>query len=74
MWLDTSQTYNPSVVLMASARSGAPSPLLAGVRQQPRLLHYSDRTAQSYVAWIVRYIRFHGTFPLHGIPLYGILT
>ncbi len=45
----------------SSARSAARSPLLAAVRQQLRLLHYSERTAQSYVAWIVRYIRFHWT-------------
>jgi integrase len=49
------------MVSTSSVRSGAPSPLLAAVRQQLRLLHYSERTAQSYVAWIVRYIRFHGT-------------
>ena len=35
--------------------------MLAAVRQQLRLVHYSERTAQSYISWIVRYIRFHGT-------------
>ena len=34
--------------------------LLAQVRQAIRLRHYSLRTEQSYVAWIVRYVRFHG--------------
>ncbi len=34
--------------------------LLASVREQIRLRHYSYRTEQAYVAWIVRFIRFHG--------------
>src|SRR5690606_2946161 len=36
------------------------SPFLEQVRAAMRLRHYSIRTAQSYVAWIVRFIRFHG--------------
>lgn len=38
----------------------APSPLLEEVRAQVRLRHYSLRTEQAYLGWIVRYIRFHG--------------
>jgi integron integrase len=34
--------------------------LLDQVRHVLRLKHYSYRTEQSYVAWIVRYIRYHG--------------
>jgi integrase len=52
---------NFCMVSTSSAKSAAPSPLLAAVRQQLRLLHYNERTAQSYISWIVRYIRFHGT-------------
>jgi integron integrase len=37
----------------------APSPLLEEVRTQIRLRHYSLRTEQAYLGWIVRYIRFH---------------
>jgi integron integrase len=61
MFFNEGQADTRCVVSTSSPRSGAPSPLLAAVRQQLRLLHYSERTAQSYVAWIVRYIRFHGT-------------
>jgi integron integrase len=37
----------------------APSPLLEEVRTQIRLRHYSLRTEQAYLGWIVRYIHFH---------------
>ena len=36
------------------------SPFLEQVRAAIRVRHYSIRTEKSYVAWIVRYIRFHG--------------
>jgi integron integrase len=36
------------------------SPFLEQVRAAIRLRHYSIRTEQSYVAWVVRFIRFHG--------------
>ena len=35
------------------------SPLLESVRAAIRLRHYSIRTEQAYVGWIVRYIHFH---------------
>lgn len=35
------------------------SPFLEEVRAAIRVRHYSIRTEQSYVAWIVRFIRFH---------------
>lgn len=34
--------------------------LLDLVRARLRTLHYSKRTEQAYVAWLVRFIRFHG--------------
>ena len=34
--------------------------LLDQVRQKIRLKHYSIRTEQSYVAWVRRFILFHG--------------
>jgi len=37
-----------------------PPRLLDRVRAAIRLRHYSIRTEQAYVAWIKRYIRFHG--------------
>jgi integron integrase len=37
-----------------------PPKLLDQVRQLARLRHYSPRTEDCYVAWIERYIRFHG--------------
>jgi integron integrase len=36
------------------------SPFLEQVRAAVRVRHYSIRTENSYVAWIVRFIRFHG--------------
>lgn len=36
------------------------SPFLEEVRAAVRVRHYSLRTEKSYVAWIVRFIRFHG--------------
>jgi integron integrase len=42
--------------------SGVPPPprLLDRVRQSLRLRHYSPRTEEAYVAWIRRFILFHG--------------
>ena len=39
----------------------APNPpkLLDQVRDRLRLKHYSLRTEQAYVSWIIRYIIFH---------------
>jgi integron integrase len=47
---------DPAVVLRESR-----SPLLTELRRHLRLRHYSDRTAQTYSRWVVRYVRFHGT-------------
>ena len=50
----------------ADAAAGVPPPdgkpprLLDQVRAACRLRHYSLRTEQAYVAWIVRFLRFHG--------------
>jgi hypothetical protein len=43
----------------SGAAPSAPK-LLAQVRQAIRLRHYNPRTEESYVAWIRRYIVFHG--------------
>ena len=41
--------------------NGAPKPrLLDRVRAAVRARHYSRRTEEAYVAWIRRYIFFHG--------------
>jgi len=41
--------------------AGAPAPrLLDRVRQTIRARHYSPKTEKSYVAWIKRYVVFHG--------------
>ncbi|MCA8994991.1 MAG: phage integrase N-terminal SAM-like domain-containing protein [Planctomycetaceae bacterium] len=34
--------------------------LLDRMRLTLRRLHYSNRTEQAYVAWVERFIRFHG--------------
>ena len=36
------------------------SPFLEQVRAAIRVRHYSIRTEQSYVGWVIRFIRFHG--------------
>ena len=41
------------------APSRAKSQLLAKLRHQLRLGHYSLRTEQAYVGWVRRYVRFH---------------
>ena len=45
--------------LLSASASGKPK-LLDPVRQLLRLRHYSLRTEEAYVAWIRRYILFHG--------------
>ena len=49
---------------MHDSRSTPPGPspprLLDRVRQEIRVRHYSRRTEQAYVAWIRRFIVFHG--------------
>lgn len=51
---------NPSTMsAIASPPREFKSPLLAALSEQLRLRHYSARTEQSYVAWVIRYIRFH---------------
>lgn len=37
-----------------------PLKLMDQVRGRLRVLHYAYRTEQSYVDWILRFIRFHG--------------
>jgi hypothetical protein len=46
---------------VTGAVASKPTPrLLAEVRRRLRLKHYSLRTEQAYVAWIRRFILFHG--------------
>ena len=45
--------------LPSASGSGKPK-LLEQVRQLLRLRHYSLRTEEAYLAWIRRYILFHG--------------
>lgn len=48
-------------ILPATPGAAAPPPrLLDRVRAQLRVGHYSGRTEEAYVAWIRRYIVFHG--------------
>ena len=50
-----------AVTLREAGPSEAPKPrLLDRVRAAVRARHYSSRTAKTYVAWIRRYILFHG--------------
>lgn len=37
------------------------SPLLNALGRELKLRHYSSRTIESYVRWVIRYIRFKGT-------------
>jgi site-specific recombinase XerD len=49
-------------IVHESSPAGPPKPprLLDRVRTALRIRHYSRRTEEAYVAWILRYIRFHG--------------
>ena len=46
--------------LPSSTSSSTPPKLLDLVRDELRRRHYSPRTAEAYVGWIKRFIRFHG--------------
>ena len=52
--------YRELVFPKSPAEPGAPLSLTAAVRRAIRVRHYSRRTEQSYVAWVRRYVRFHG--------------
>lgn len=43
------------------------SPLLGSLVEQLRLRHYSARTIQTYLSWVVRYIKFHGKLHPRGL-------
>lgn len=43
-----------------SAPVASKPPLLEQVRRSLRLRHYSIRTERAYVAWIKRFILYHG--------------
>src|SRR5438105_9800918 len=47
---------------MLDSPSPAPGPrtLLGRLRAAVRARHYSPRTEQAYVAWVRRYVQFHG--------------
>jgi integrase len=56
----TTLGYTPLTV-RETAATGPPKPrLLDRVREAIRARHYSRRTEKTYVAWIKRYIFFHG--------------
>jgi hypothetical protein len=46
---------------VAAEREEFRSPLLNAMSRKLKLRHYSSRTVHSYVRWVIRYIRFHGT-------------
>jgi hypothetical protein len=51
----------PGFVVRETNQTGPPKPrLLDRVREAIRTRHYSRRTEKAYVAWIRRYIFFHG--------------
>jgi len=50
-----------ALVVRETFPAGAPAPkLLDRVRTAVRARHYSRRTEEAYIAWIRRYILFHG--------------
>ncbi len=48
-----------NIVKLPSSPQAKPK-LLDQVRNEIRMRHYSPRTEEAYVGWILRYIRFHG--------------
>ena len=49
------------MVTAASRTTPLRSALLESLSKELRLRHYSNATVRSYLRWVVRYIRFHGT-------------
>jgi integron integrase len=49
-----------SIIHLEPAPPERPRRLLDQVRDAVRVRHYSDRTEQAYVAWIRRFVLFHG--------------
>jgi len=46
---------------MLTTPKAAPAPkLLTLVRRAARVRHYSPRTEEAYVAWVRRFVRYHG--------------
>jgi integron integrase len=45
---------------VATQEAASKSPLLTQLVEQLRLRHYSGRTTDTYLSWVLRYIRFHG--------------
>jgi hypothetical protein len=45
---------------VATHEAASKSPLLTQLVEQLRLRHYSGRTTDTYLSWVLRYIRFHG--------------
>jgi integron integrase len=45
---------------LAAPGASAPGRLLGALRTAIRLRHYSPRTEEAYVAWVRRYVHFHG--------------
>ena len=53
--------YHPGSEGISATAPAAPAPrLMDEVRRRLRLKHYSLRTEKVYVAWIRRFILFHG--------------
>ena len=50
----------PARAPVSGAAASRPK-LLTRLRRTIRLHHYSERTEQAYVNWVVRFVRFHGT-------------
>src|SRR5213592_804989 len=45
---------------MTGSAPGRQLKLLTALRQAIRVRHYSGRTEEAYVAWVRRFVRFHG--------------
>ncbi len=50
----------PDAPVPAPSPAPGPSTLLGRLRAALRARHYSPRTEQAYVAWVRRYVQFHG--------------
>src|SRR2546429_1991478 len=49
------------MTMVAHGPRGLRSPLLTTLSRRLQFRHYSERTTRSYIRWVVRYVRFHGT-------------
>ena len=60
------------VVLKVIGMGPSPTTLLSALRDRIRARHFSPRTEAAYVAWVRRYIRYHGRRHPRDLDVWGV--